>query len=152
MLKTKKETSTKSNASVINVDVDLYNSLVSGNDSMEYIRKRFNTEIGRMTVSHPHILSVEELVKTFVAYVAAICRLSSRNLSNKMSPVCFTRLVQRNIGDFSDTAYEMLSMEEENIITGYISQYNKLKESFREYTFDHIPEMVDSITAFVLSA
>ena len=148
MLKTKK---LKCARDIIKIDVELYNSLISDNKSLNYVEKRFGMEIGRMTVSHPHILTVEALVKLFVAYVAAISRLSSRKVSDKMSPTCLTRMVQRNIGDFSDTAYEMLSMEEEYVPVGYISEFNKLKESFREYTFDHIPEMVDGISSFVMA-
>lgn len=138
---------------IVSVDPDLYMSLTTFDATKKEVNRMLTNEIGRMTcVTCPHIETLDELLGHFVTYVAALSRLSVRDISSgKIAKPCLTRLVQKHCGNFSDECVETMSREEINIPTGYISTFIKLKDDFREYTFDHIPEMVEHITEFVIT-
>ena len=139
---------------IVSVDPDLYICLTTFDATKKEVSRMLTMEIGRMTcMIHPRIETLDELLGHFVTYVAALSRLSVRDISSsgKIAKPCLTRLVQKHCGNFSDECVETMSKEEMNVPTGHISTFNKLKDDFREYTFDHIPEMVEHITEFVIT-
>ena len=44
-----------------------------------------------------------------------------------------------------------MCVAEEDVPPGYISQYINLKNKFRDYVFNYIPEMVEIVKDFVVN-
>lgn len=135
----------------IGVDPDLFYCLVSSDKGQNYVSEKFGLFLARMCSPYGSISSRDEMVKHFVASVAALCKLKERDVSyrKKISRPCLIRLVQKCCGDFSDECIERMNIEEINVPANRIKLYVKLRDDFRDYSIDHIPEMVDVITKYI---
>lgn len=138
----------------VSVDPDLYMLFTTNDVSRSDISRSFKRDIERMICPrHPELKTVDEMVNDYITYVAILSRLSVRDISSseKIPTQCLIRLIQKNCGDWIDECFELMCVAEEDVPTGYISQYITLKNKFRDYVFNHIPEMVEIVKDFVVN-
>lgn len=138
----------------VSVDPDLYMLFTTNDVSRSDISRSFKRDIERMICPrHPELKTVDKMVNEYITYVAILSRLSVRDISSseKIPTQCLIRLIQKNCGDWIDECFELMRVTEEDVPTGYISQYINLKNKFRDYVFDHIPEMVEIVKDFVVN-
>ena len=140
----------KSSDVKIVIDNDLYMCLDSCDTVSQDIIRSFNRDIYRMcSTVNPRIETLEEAIMKFTTYVAVLSNIKAREYSSsgKLIKPIMLRIIQKNCGDWCDTSVSMMEKSENDVPTGYLSKYLKLKEEMREYVFDHIPEMVEIVFA-----
>lgn len=134
----------------INVDPYLFDSLSTNNNGVSYVRDRFDLFIDRMICKTGKLCSRDELVEFFTTSVAALCSIKENSsCMKKMPKPIMIRQAQRKLGDYADEVVSKMAVEEYNVAAGKTAAFVSLKNEFRDFTFDHIPEMVKCITDYI---
>lgn len=87
---------------VVNIDIMLYNSLVSGDHTADHVLEKINTQI-HWWINRKNPPENEEVIREVTTSIAAIARIHEKGLcETKLPRFCLDRLVKRDLDIYID--------------------------------------------------
>lgn len=136
------------------IDVELYNSLVSGYKTDKDIFDKMSVEVFRW-INCEKMPTDDEIAGNMVSSIAAISRIHEKNLcSSRLPSFCLIRLVKRDLGTYIEKLDETIQDINQNYCDN-IDRRHKI-DSVRKYlrnmfieNKDHKYSTVNAMTATI---